>query len=181
MLLIQMNGKIDDFVVYKHFYNDQFYYFYNAYSEKYDTNFIVTFEKKLFSISLSHFQLPSQYIYDNFDNAVNDKNFFELVEKDLSLYKCTLNKEYIISGHNPIFNIAIVFNDNFNEDYYNMLIRFKHKFSQLEKNTDTSSIQMTIKFNNMILSYNYGGYIYRSDINTGEIENSTYETFINEN
>ena len=88
------------------------------------------------------------------------------------------DKEYIISGHIPVFNISIVFDDDFNESYYNMLINFKHKFSQLEKNIDTSSIQIAIKFNDMNLSYNYGGYIYRTDADTGEIENSNYETFI---
>ena len=178
MLLMQIVGKFDDFVIYKHFYNDQFYYFYNTYSEKYDTNFVVTFEKKLFSISFSHFQLSSQHIYNNLDKAVNDKNFFALIRKDLSSYNCVFDKEYIISGHIPVFNISIVFDDDFNESYYNMLINFKHKFSQLEKNIDTSSIQIAIKFNDMNLSYNYVLYIYITDADTGEIENSNYETFI---
>jgi len=51
-------------------------------------------------------------------------------------------------------------------------------FSQLEKNIDTSSIQIAIKFNDMNLYYNYGGYIYRIDADTGEFENSNYETFL---
>lgn len=59
-----------------------------------------------------------------------------------------------------------------------MLIKFKHKFSQLQKESDTSSIQINIKFNDINLLYCYGGYIYRADANTGEIESFDYETFV---
>ena len=31
-----------------------------------------------------------------------------LLEKDLSSYNCVFDKEYIISGHIPVFNISIV-------------------------------------------------------------------------
>ena len=54
-------------------------------------------------------------------------NFFALIRKDLSSYNCVFDKEYIISGHIPVFNISIVFDDMF---IYYKIIKFSDYLHQ---------------------------------------------------
>lgn len=138
---------------FNHGYDDQSYYYYNVYSDYYDTNFVVTCKKQLFSVSCFGVNFSSEEIYDNLTKAQNDKRLINIVNTEMAQYKPSISSNYIPFGKSCDFNVDIKFNSNFNMQYYNILLNFQNKLNTETRDNKGSQFKINIIFNDISFDY----------------------------
>ncbi len=169
-------------------YYDEFFDYYTVYSEKYDTEFFVTAEKDIFSVTLYGCHEPSTKITDNLEETKIKKRYIDIICQQLSDYEYEITNGYYLRWYNEISDITkVIINDDFNMKYYDTLIQLKAKLIEEHKNLNDKNNKVSISgiyivFNDKTFVYSGGEAIVMiRDGEAGiEIEDTDFLKYVNE-
>jgi len=138
-------------------YDDQYYCYYTVYSLQYDTEFIITAKKQIFSATIYGCNTADEQITDNLEDAKNDKRYLEIINKQLAMYNYSLNKTYKRSYNEEDLIIEVKIEDDFNIQYYYELLEIKNKLIEehrelLNEDKNVSIDTIKIIFNDRTFS-----------------------------
>ena len=187
---IREGGSIDGSQFNTLYYND-FAYYYSVYSSKYDTNFIVVYEKQLPVISIlgSTLRFPNKKITDNLEQTNKSKELAKEVSNSLNTSNMKVESEIYEANFNVGTKYIITVDHNLSMSDYDGLMEFQKKLedepnlknqSKNKKGEIEFSYQYIIQFNNITLkSSTYNNKLITEGGTLVDINNANFYRYIN--
>jgi len=142
-------------------YDNKFYHTYSIYSDYYDTDFLVTTKKQIFSANSYGLacELPQEEITDNMENEIIAKNTIEVINKNLSGYNNYTVEKYYNDNYNvssdSIICIEVKLEDNLDINYYYKLLEIKKRLYENIRKSEITYQRILFTFNNITVRFEY--------------------------